>query len=110
MPRITKCVILLGDLSSLDSCLVEHHVRIIDNRGVSCQIGECEAKLTLSQLAVLFATTFWTFLYEVPARSQMNPQIETHCVGPAILALRTIARNSLPPKHLCCLLCSKEAE
>ena len=32
------------------------------------------------------------------------------CVGPAILALRPIARNALGPKLLCCLPCSKEAE
>ena len=39
-----------------------------------------------------------------------NVNVSEGCVGPAIVALRPIARKALPPKLLCCLLSSKEAE
>ena len=35
-------------------------------------------QVTFRHFAVLSVRTIWTFLYEVPARSQTNPRIEGH--------------------------------
>ena len=51
------CLTALGRFDEAETLLISSHERI--------------------EASVLFATTFWTFLYEVPARSQMNPRIET---------------------------------
>ncbi len=52
-------------------------------------------------------------LHEAVARgkvSRIDMCMKRGCVGPAILALLTIARNTLPLKLLCCFLYPKEAE
>ena len=56
-----------------------------------CRHAGPQQQLNPKPLAVLFVTTFWTFLYDVPAHAQMYPRIETHQATPVTAELAAIA-------------------